>query len=151
LDSLTDGSAKVDVLLRQPRLVARTGPPGLRTGRNRCSLIHKLPAGRAEVHRLSDGSAHAVDGHLNPHQPRQFPLLAVGGAADAIDPMSIRKCPVLLETSNGFTPALSVPPTAQPVDVLLALRESRWTAYQIRVDPEVPAWIAKVIDRRQAA
>jgi hypothetical protein len=66
--------------------------------------------------------------------------------------MSIRKCPVLLETSNGLTPAkVSVSSTAQPVDVSLALRESGWTAYRIRFDPEMPAWIAKVIDWRQAA
>jgi hypothetical protein len=66
--------------------------------------------------------------------------------------MSIRKCSVLLETPNGLTPAkVSISSTAQPVDVSLALRESGRTAYRIRFDPEVPAWIAKVIDWRQAA
>ena len=66
--------------------------------------------------------------------------------------MSIRKCPVLLETPNGLTPAkMSLSSTAHPVDVSLALRESGWTAYRIRFDPGMPAWIAKVIDWRQAA
>jgi len=66
--------------------------------------------------------------------------------------MSVRKCPVLVETSRGRTSArLSVPSTAQPVDVSLALRESGWTAYRVRFDPEVPAWIAKVIDWGQPA
>jgi hypothetical protein len=66
--------------------------------------------------------------------------------------MSVRKCPVLVETSNGRISAkVSLSSTAQPVDVSLALRESGWTAYRVRFDPEVPAWIAKVIDWNQAA
>jgi hypothetical protein len=66
--------------------------------------------------------------------------------------MSIRKCPVLVETSVGLTPArFSVSSTAQPVDVSLALRESGWMAYRIRFDPEARAWIAKVIDWGRAA
>ena len=66
--------------------------------------------------------------------------------------MSVRKCPVLVETSRDRTSArLSVPSTAQPVDVSLALRESGWTAYRVRFDPEAPAWIAKVIDWGQPA
>jgi hypothetical protein len=61
--------------------------------------------------------------------------------------MSGRKCPVLIETSRGRTSTkVSISSTAQPVDVSLALRESGWMAYRVRFDPEVPAWIAKVID-----
>jgi hypothetical protein len=66
--------------------------------------------------------------------------------------MSGRKCPVLVETSEGRTSAkVSISSTAQPVDVSPALRESGWMAYRVRFDPEVPAWIAKVIDWGQAA
>jgi hypothetical protein len=66
--------------------------------------------------------------------------------------MSIRKCRVLVQTPNGLTPAkISVPSTARPVDVSLALRESGWTAYRVWFDAEERAWIAKVIDWRQAA
>jgi hypothetical protein len=66
--------------------------------------------------------------------------------------MSIRKCPVLIETSQGRTSArVSLSSAAQPVDVSLALRESGWMAYRVRFDPDVPAWIAKVIDWNQAA
>jgi hypothetical protein len=66
--------------------------------------------------------------------------------------MSVRKCPVLVETSNGRISAkVSISSTAQPVDVSLALRESGWTAYRVQFDPEVPAWVAKVIDWNQAA
>lgn len=66
--------------------------------------------------------------------------------------MSIRKCPVLIETSNGRLAAkVSFPTTAQPVDVSLALRESGWKAYKIRFDPAASARIAKVIDWDQAS
>jgi hypothetical protein len=66
--------------------------------------------------------------------------------------MSVRKCPVLVETSNGRISAkVSLSSTAQPVEVSLALRERGWTAYQVRFDPDVSAWIAKVIDWGQAA
>jgi len=66
--------------------------------------------------------------------------------------MSIRKCPVLIETSQGRTSAkVSLSSAAQPVDVSLALRESGWMAYRVRFDPDVPAWIAQVIDWNQAA
>ena len=61
--------------------------------------------------------------------------------------MPVRKCPVLIETSRGRASArLSVSPSAQPVDVSLALREIGWMAYRVQFDPDVPAWIAKVID-----
>jgi hypothetical protein len=65
--------------------------------------------------------------------------------------MRVRKCPVLIETSSGRTPAkVSFSTTAQPVDVSLALREIGWKAYQVRFDPTASAWIAKVIDWNQA-
>jgi hypothetical protein len=66
--------------------------------------------------------------------------------------MVVRKCPVLIETSFGRTSVkVSFPTTAQPVDVSLALREIGWKAYQVRFDPAVSAWIAKVIDWHQTA
>ncbi len=66
--------------------------------------------------------------------------------------MSVRKCPVLVETSQGRTSAkVSFSATAQPVDVSLALRENGWMAYRVRFDPGVAAWIAKVIDWGQPA
>ena len=66
--------------------------------------------------------------------------------------MAFRKYPVLIETSQGRTSAkVSFSATAQPADVSLALRESGWMAYRVRFDPEVAAWIAKVIDWGQAA
>jgi hypothetical protein len=66
--------------------------------------------------------------------------------------MSIRKYPVLIETSQGRTSAkVLFSATAQPVDISLALRENGWTAYQVQFDPQVAAWVAKVIDWGQAA
>jgi hypothetical protein len=66
--------------------------------------------------------------------------------------MPVRKCPVLIETSSGRLSAkVSFSTTAQPVDVSLALREIGWIAYQVRLDPRIPAWIAKVIDWDHAA
>jgi hypothetical protein len=66
--------------------------------------------------------------------------------------MTVRKCPVFVETSRGRMSAkVSFSATAQPVDVSLALRENGWMAYRVHFDPTVPAWIAKVIDWNQAA
>jgi hypothetical protein len=66
--------------------------------------------------------------------------------------MSVRKFPVVVETSRGRTSAkVSFSAAAQPVDISLALRESGWNAYRVRFDPEVAAWVAKVIDWGQAA
>jgi hypothetical protein len=66
--------------------------------------------------------------------------------------MSVRKCPALVETSNGRISAkVSLSSMAQPVDVSLTLRESGWTAYQVRFDADVSSWIAKVIDWNKAA
>jgi hypothetical protein len=61
-------------------------------------------------------------------------------------------CPVLVETYQGRSPSgLSAPPTAQPAEVALALREKGWMPYRIRFEPEADVWIAKVIDWGQAA
>jgi hypothetical protein len=38
-----------------------------------------------------------------------------------------------------------------PVDVSLLLREKGWTAYRIRFDHAAFAWIATVMDWKQAA
>jgi hypothetical protein len=66
--------------------------------------------------------------------------------------MTVRKCPVFIETSSGRTSAkVSFSATAQSVDVSLALREDGWTAYRVQFDPGVAAWVAKVIDWGQAA
>jgi hypothetical protein len=45
----------------------------------------------------------------------------------------------------------SVPGNAAPVDVSLALREKGWTAYRIRFDHAAHAWIATIMDWKQAA
>jgi hypothetical protein len=63
-----------------------------------------------------------------------------------------RLCPVLVETYQGRSPVgLSASPTAQPVEIALALREKGWAPYRIRFDPEEDVWIAKVIDWGRAA
>jgi hypothetical protein len=66
--------------------------------------------------------------------------------------MRKRQCPVLVETYQGQFPAgLYAPPTAQPVEVALALREKGWAPYRIRFDQEADVWVATVIDWGQAA
>jgi hypothetical protein len=66
--------------------------------------------------------------------------------------MRKRLCPILIETYQGrFAAGLYAPPTAQPAEVALALREKGWEPYRIRFDPEEAVWIAKVIDWGEAA
>ena len=66
--------------------------------------------------------------------------------------MPRRRYPVLVETSRGRAQAgFSVPGEAAPVDVSLSLREKGWTAYRIRFDHAALAWIATVMDWKQAA
>ena len=66
--------------------------------------------------------------------------------------MSVRKCPVLIETPQGRTPAgLSASPSTQPFEISLALREKGWKAYRVQFDPAAVAWVAKVIDWGVAA
>ena len=66
--------------------------------------------------------------------------------------MATRRYPVLVETSHGRAHAgFSVPGNTAPVDVSLALREKGWTAYRIRFDHAALAWIATIMDWKQAA
>jgi hypothetical protein len=66
--------------------------------------------------------------------------------------MATRRYPVLVETSHSRTQAgFSVHGSAAPVDVSLLLREKGWTAYRIRFDLAAFAWIATVMDWKQAA
>lgn len=66
--------------------------------------------------------------------------------------MAGRRCPVLVETSQGRTRAgIWASSTAQPFEVSLALREMGWRAYRVRFDPKAGAWIATVFDRHIAA
>jgi hypothetical protein len=61
--------------------------------------------------------------------------------------MSVRKCPVLIESHKGRAPSgLSVSPSAQPFEISIALRELGWKAYRVQFDSSATAWIAKVID-----
>jgi len=66
--------------------------------------------------------------------------------------MATRRHQVLVETSLGRAQAgFSVPGNAAPVDVSLLLREKGWTAYRVRFDQAALAWIATVMDWKQAA
>jgi hypothetical protein len=66
--------------------------------------------------------------------------------------MATRRYPVFVETSHGRTQAgVSLPANAAPVDVSLTLREKGWRAYRIRFDDAASAWIATVMDWKQAA
>jgi hypothetical protein len=66
--------------------------------------------------------------------------------------MRKRQCSVLVETYQGRSfSGLAAPPTAQPVEVAIALREKGWVPYRIRFEPEEDVWIAKVIDWGRAA
>jgi hypothetical protein len=42
-------------------------------------------------------------------------------------------------------------PTAQPVEVALALRQKGWVPYRIWFEQQEGLWVAKVIDWGQAA
>ena len=59
---------------------------------------------------------------------------------------------MLVETSQGRAHVgFSVAANAAPVEVSLTLREKGWTAYRIRFDHAALAWIATVMDWKQAA
>jgi hypothetical protein len=61
--------------------------------------------------------------------------------------MPVRKCPVLIESHKRRSSAgFSAVPSAQPVEISLALREMGWTAYRVRFDAAAVAWVASVID-----
>ena len=89
---------------------------------------------------------------------RQIPSINGQNATDDtaarndVRTMAKRRYPVLVETSQGRARAgLSVHGNAVPVDVSLLLRERGWTAYRIRFDHASLAWIATVMDWKQAA
>ena len=61
--------------------------------------------------------------------------------------MRVRKCPVLVEMSERRQPSgLSISQAAEPVDVALALRAAGLAPYRVYFDPDLKAWVAKVID-----
>ena len=58
----------------------------------------------------------------------------------------------MVETNRGRLPTgLSAAECAQPYEMSIALREKSWAPYRIRFDPEMSAWVAKVIDWGRAA
>jgi hypothetical protein len=66
--------------------------------------------------------------------------------------MPRRRRPVFVETQTGRKRArFSVGAKETAVDVSLQLREVGLTAYKVRFDPELDAWIAVVIDWERAA
>jgi hypothetical protein len=66
--------------------------------------------------------------------------------------MRKRLCPVLVETYRGRSPSgVYAPPTAQPTEVTIALREKGWVPYRIWFEAEEELWVAKVIDWGKAA
>jgi hypothetical protein len=66
--------------------------------------------------------------------------------------MRKRPCPVLVETYQGRSPSgIYAAPTAQPVEVALALRQKGWEPYRIWFEQQEDLWVAKVIDWGQAA
>jgi hypothetical protein len=66
--------------------------------------------------------------------------------------MRKRPCPVLVETYQGRSPSgIHAAPTAQPVEVALALRQKGWEPYRIWFEQEEGLWVAKVVDWGQAA
>jgi len=66
--------------------------------------------------------------------------------------MSRRRRRVFIETQKGRRSAGStVDGLADAADVSMALRNRGWVAYRLRLDAENHAWIATVIDWRQAA
>jgi hypothetical protein len=78
--------------------------------------------------------------------PSMMPGAAQRSSARAYD------CPDLVETYQGWSPSgIYAPPTAQPTEVTIALREKGWVPYRIWFEPEEELWVAKVIDWGQAA
>jgi len=66
--------------------------------------------------------------------------------------MSRRRRRVFIETQKGRRSAgFTVDGLADAADVSMALRNRGWVAYRLRLDAENHAWIATVIDWRQAA
>jgi hypothetical protein len=66
--------------------------------------------------------------------------------------MPHRRRRVLIETSRGrISAGFSLPATATAVDVSIRLRERGWAPYRVRLDAELHAWVAVVIDWKRAA
>jgi hypothetical protein len=66
--------------------------------------------------------------------------------------MSQQRYAVFIETAKGRVPAkITVPATASAVEVAMKLRAKGWQPYRLRLDQEQSAWIASVIDWKQAA
>ena len=66
--------------------------------------------------------------------------------------MSKQRYTVLIETPAGRVPAkLTVPATADAVEVAMKLREKGWEPYRLRLEAEQSAWVVSVIDWERAA
>jgi hypothetical protein len=66
--------------------------------------------------------------------------------------MRKRNCAVLVETYQGRSPSgVYASPTADPIEVALALREKGWAPYRVWYEQQDGLWVAKVIDWGQAA
>jgi hypothetical protein len=66
--------------------------------------------------------------------------------------MRERRFPVLLDTAKGRQRAgFSAPATEEPVEIAMRLRKKGWTAYRVRFDSEMGAWLASIIDWKRAA
>jgi hypothetical protein len=59
---------------------------------------------------------------------------------------------VLIQSHKGRAPSgVAALPSAQPLEISLALREIGWTAYRVQFDAAASAWITRVIDWKVAA
>ena len=66
--------------------------------------------------------------------------------------MSRRRRRVFIEAQKGRRSAgFTVDDQADAADVSMELRRRGWVAYRLRLEPENHAWIAVVIDWRNAA
>jgi hypothetical protein len=78
------------------------------------------------------------------------PYTIAAGSRETV--MRERRFPVLLETAKGRVRAgFSAPANEEPVQVALKLRERGRTAFRVRFDTDLGAWIASVIDWKRAA
>jgi hypothetical protein len=66
--------------------------------------------------------------------------------------MSKQRYTVFIETPAGCIPAkLTVPATADAVEVAMKLREKGLDPYRLRLEAEQSAWVVSVIDWKRAA
>ena len=69
-----------------------------------------------------------------------------------VSQMPQRRRRVFVDTPRGRRSAgFSVPEHADAADVSLRLRERGWAPYRLRIDPDLQAWVAVVIDWQRAA